>query len=81
MRMYTKLGPAQERIWRESASENSTESPPGGKGGLLYLVGVLATGVALHMIQESFTGDLYRMANTAVGLVGYLAWGGWVAFF
>ena len=51
------------------------------QGGLLYVVGLLATVVALHMIQESFTGDLYRMANTAVGLVGYLVWGAWAAFF
>ena len=51
------------------------------QGGVLYFVGLLATVVALHIVQESFTGDLYRMVNTAVGLVGYLAWGGWAAFF
>ncbi len=51
------------------------------QAGLLYLVGLLATVVALHVIQETFTGDLYRLANTVLGFGGYLVWGAAVAFF
>lgn len=51
------------------------------QGGLLYLVGLLATVVAVQMIQEFFQGDIYRLANAALGLVGYAVLGAWVAFF
>ena len=50
------------------------------QGGLLYLVGLLATVVAVQMIQEFFEGEIYRLANAALGLVGYAVWGAWGVF-
>jgi len=50
------------------------------QGSLLYLVGLLATVVAVQMIQEFFQGEIYRLANAALGLVSYAVWGAWVVF-
>lgn len=57
--------------------DRATLQAAGWQGGLLFFVGLLATVVAVQMIQEFFQGEIYRLANAALGFVGYLAWGGW----
>lgn len=50
------------------------------QGGMLYLVGLIATVVAVQIVQEFFQGEIYRLVSAILGLVGYAVWGAWAAF-